>query len=336
MDRRVCLTIGWYNRFNAGDESYKLTFPVLFPDYDFRFGEKGPADICILGGGNILSENYVRLALNVEAGKRFVFSASASKNSPFELLKEFDEIIVRDKTSEQLLLDNGVSCRLGADAAFCMKPDPIAGRQLIQKMFDAEGLHLYSKIVGVVLNGHLGQAKDAQLARDFITLNRVAQDIAATADVTPASFVFFPMSTGSPHDDRATNAMVASRCKFWNKNLMIYERLSVQQTLDLISACDATISTRLHSTIFSLIANVPFVDLVHHDKNRSFLQTCNLEEYSLSYWSFGSYQLKTLLNKVLSGHVDLTEARTKQEQLLRESLKYVRFDQSTGCDTSSL
>lgn len=336
MDRRICV-VGWTGHYNIGDESYKLTFPKLFPEYEFAFQDKGDADICILGGGNILTEDYVRSALNVNAHKRFVFSASANKNSPFELLKKFDNIIVRDQASFNLLSENHVSCRLGADAAFSMHPDPIAGKEILRRMFEENGLDLYSKVVGVVLNGHLGQAKDSQLARDFVTINKAAQDIATVADSTSASFVFFPMSTGSPYDDRVTNGLVASRCKFWKKNITIYERLSVQETLDLISACDAVISTRLHSTIFSILSNVPFVDLVHHDKNQTFLETCSLEQFGLSYWSFGSVQLRTILNKVLSEQQTiLTEAKQTQVKLLQESLKYVCFDQSTGTDTSSL
>ena len=336
MDRRLCLIIGWYNRFNIGDESYKLSFPKLFPEYDFVFKDTGQADICILGGGNILSESYVRLALDSKVSKRYVFSASANKHSPFSLLKEFDGIVVRDKASQQLLLDHDVPCHLGADAAFCLNPDPAVGKQLLQTMFSDNKLDLYSKVVGVVLNGHLGQAKDAQLARDFITLNKAAQDIASVADSTPASFVFFPMSTGAPHDDRVTNGLVSSRCKFWKKNLSIYERLSVQQTLDIVSACDAVISTRLHSTIFSILANTPFVDLLHHDKNESFLETCGLKDFGLSYWNFSSYQLKTLLNRMLSGRTELNDVRQSQDTLLRESVKYVCFNQSTGSDTGRI
>lgn len=336
MDRRLCLVIGWYNRFNIGDESYKLTFPKLFPDYDLKFGDSGTADICVLGGGNILSENYVRLALDAKVQRRYVFSASANKNSPFSLLKQFDDIIIRDKASYDLLLENDVPCRLGADAAFCLQPNPQEGRKLLEFMFASEGLELYSKVIGVVLNGHLGQSKDAQLARDFITLNKAAQDIAAVADTTPASFVFFPMSTGAPHDDRVTNGLVASRCKFWRKNLSIYNRLSVQQTLDLISAFDGLISTRLHSSIFSVIANRPFIDLVHHDKNDSFLKTCGLEDFKLSYWSFGSHQLRMMLNKMLSNQIDLTHITELQHKLLKESTKHVCFDQPTGSDIGGL
>jgi len=326
--------IGWYNRFNIGDESYKLTFPMLFPEYNFVFKDTGTADVCILGGGNILSESYVRLALNAKVKKRYIFSASANNQSPFSLLKEFDGIVVRDKASYQLLRDNDVPCYLGADAAFCLQPNPSAGEDLLKSMFTENKLDFYDKTVGVVLNGHLGQAKEAQLARDFLTLNKAAQDIAAVADSTSASFVFFPMSTGAPYDDRVTNGFISSRCKFWKKNLSIYDRLSVQQTLDVIAACDVIISTRLHSTIFSILSDRPFIDLLHHDKNESFLNTCGLEKFGISYWSFGSSQLKLLLDEMISDtKPELIQAKKSQEKLLQESLKYVRFDQSSGSDT---
>ncbi len=227
-------------------------------------------------------------------------------------------------------------CYLGADAAFALQPDVAAGQELLKKKFAEEGAEMYSKLVGVVLNGHLAHGKDGQIARDFITLNKAAQDIATVADSTPASFVFFPMSAGAPYDDRVTNGMVSSRCKFWKKNISIYDKLTVQETLNVVSACDTIISTRLHSSIFSVIANRPFVDLIHHDKNESFLKTCNLQEFGLSYWSFGTNHLRSLLNKVLEGPIDLSESKKSQSVLLQESLKYVRFDQSARSGASDI
>jgi polysaccharide pyruvyl transferase WcaK-like protein len=130
--------------------------------------------------------------------------------------------------------------------------------------------------------------------------------------------------------------MISSRCKFWKKNLVIYDRLTVQKTLDMISTFDAVINTRLHSGIFSLISGVPFVDLTHHDKNKNFLETCGLQDFGISYWSFGSVQLASLLNRMLAEKIDLTTARQSQKILLRASTKHVCFDQSTRCDQGNI
>ncbi len=159
------------------------------------------------------------------------------------------------------------------------------------------------------------------LSRDYLQLQKVIFDLAKLADETNASFVFFPMSTGMPWDDRITNGMIAGKCKFWKKNLMIFNPLDVQQTLDLISSLDVVISTRLHSSIFSLISEVPFIDLTHHDKNLGFLKTVGLEDNSINYWEFDYKELKDKLNKIER----LKEIKNAQLKILESVAKDVCF-----------
>jgi len=302
-----CKVWGWYSKHNVGDESYKLSFPRLFPDVHFDFdGTQGEYDLCILGGGDILDEHYVRKALDCSCQKRYIVSVSAGSRTPLDLLGGFDGIYVRDRRSEEYLKNHGVDCQFMPDVAMCLQPVVSNGHEILRRKFSEEGLELYERRIGVVLNAHLLHAKEGLLARDFITFLKAVQDFAKLADETNASFVFFPMSSGMPYDDRISNGFLASRCKFWKKNWLVQDRLSVQETLDLISACDMIISTRLHSSIFSLISHVPFVDVVHHDKNRSFLETMHLDGHGLSYWSFSFEELKGVLDGMfgsLEAHV---------------------------------
>ena len=60
--------IFWGKNGNCGDEAYKIAFPLLFPEHDFVFSATS-ADICLLGGGNILSTSFVKKALAVKAKK---------------------------------------------------------------------------------------------------------------------------------------------------------------------------------------------------------------------------------------------------------------------------
>src|SRR5207249_4018803 len=105
---------------------------------------------------------------------------------------------------------------------------------------------------------------------DFVDFTKFSYDLAWVSDNTACSFVFMPFGTEMPHDDRTSNAFVSSRIKFWQKNSVIYDKLTVQETLDLVSACDAMISTRLHSSIFSVLAGVPLLDVTHNHKNKWF------------------------------------------------------------------
>lgn len=301
-----CRIIGWYNKNNIGDESYKISFPQLFPQLDFDFDgdsrRRSEYDVCILGGGDILNEHYARKALACPAKKRFIVSTSAGPMAPLDLLPKFDGIYIRDRRSERFLSEKGIECTFLPDVSTCLQPNKEQGIEWLESKFRSEGLDLYEKRIGLVLNAHLMYAKDGILARDFITFLKAAQDMARLADNTSASFVLLPMSTQMPYDDRIPNGFVASRCKFWKKNLLVQDRLTVQETLNLISACDAIISTRLHSSIFSLNSQVPFVDIVHHDKNRSFLETMQLEGQALSYWSFCFEELRSAVEMLLDDH----------------------------------
>jgi polysaccharide pyruvyl transferase WcaK-like protein len=158
---------------------------------------------------------------------------------------------------------------------------------------------LYQKKVVCVYNAHLSVVQ-GQLARDQLNFLKVTNDLADIIDRTAASFVFIPFGNDDPWNDRITNSWLASKCKFWKKNFVIYDKISFQQALDIIASADAVISTRLHASIFSCVAKVPFIDITHHDKNLGFLQTVGLEDWSIPYWRFNYEKCLTLLNEFLT------------------------------------
>jgi len=320
--------LGWYDHGNVGDEAYKLAFPRVFPDCNFSF-DAPKAKNLILGGGDILSKSFLQQALSYPAEKRIAMSVSANSDTPVELVKRLDAIYVRDVKSVKCLTANGVPCTYMPDVATCMKPNRANGMQWLRAKYQSEGLELYEKKVGVVLNAHLYHGKPDILARDFLNLMKVSWDLARLMDNTMASFVLLPMSTQLPYDDRVTNSMTCGRCKFWRKNLVVYDKLDVQQTLDLISTFDAVISTRLHTSIFSMVAGVPFIDVTHHDKNRGFLETVGLTDWSTPYWYFeydAVYnRLKHLLNDGESDRNRLVTVLENQVKALEQTSKNVHF-----------
>jgi len=319
---------GWYGRGNIGDESYKLSFPQAFPDRQFTFGKVGSDGPIILGGGDILCEQYVKYVLDYPTKyKKFAVSVSANANSPFDLLAKFDHLYVRDTRSVNLLKARGIPCTYMPDISTGLVADVVKGKEWIQQAFKESSAELYNKCVGVVFNAHLNSGSDI-LARDYMNFLKVSWDLGKLMDETPASFILFPMSTSMPWDDRLTNACVATRCKFWKKNLVVYEKLTVQETLNMISACDVLISSRLHSGIFSLTSGVPFIDITHHDKNKGFLETAGLEDWSVSYWQFDYDHIKNLLNDMLSKEEYRQRAvdiKNKQLQVLRKESNNVCF-----------
>ncbi len=318
--------IGWYNKRNAGDESYKISFPNVFPEHTFEFSEKiTEADAYILGGGDIVCESFLKEFAQIDKPKH-IMSVSLGNNLNTEILTKFNNIIVRDFHS----LDNANNARLQAilcpDFAFALSPNLENGINILNKTFSDEGIEKYTTVIGVIINSHLYHQHDSSY-RSIIEFEKLKQEISWAIDRVNASFLFIPFGKRMPWDDRNSNSSVMSVCKFWNKNTSILENLDPQSTLDVISACDMIISTRLHSSIFSCVAGTPFIDLIHNHKNKAFLNTINKIEYGLPIKILSGEVLKEKIVKTLENkdtiRKELLYLNSKYKQELKEVSKNV-------------
>lgn len=325
--------LGWYGHGNAGDESYKNSFPLLFPEHQLNFtdslteDQRKNSDVFILGGGAVMEPAFLNQLKNVKKDK-YIISVTANKNASVELLKDYKKILVRDVHSQKTLNQLGIENILMPDVAFLLKGDKIAGSDFVRKAFQQEKHELYEKTVVIVFNAHLGIVdSDKYLAREQLNFLKVANDIADIADNTSASFIFVPFGTSQPWDDRITNSWLASKCKFWKKNIIIFDKINFQQLINIIASANAVISTRLHASIFSCIAGIPFVDITHHDKNLGFLSTIGKVDWSVSYWRFDSVRCSSLLNNFLNKSYteELKQIVKNQQKLIKEVINNVHI-----------
>lgn len=287
--------LGWYGHGNVGDESYKICFPLLFPDQEINFVEKcnDKKNIVILGGGNVCSSQFLN-QVELYENKKYAVSIGLTADDPVHRMSAFDKIWVRDRQSYELLKSKNIKSTIIPDVAFLMRPGK---KDLLKEIF--KGRDLYEKKVAVILNAYLCVG-DNKLARDEATFNKLVFDLARTFDGTNASFVFLPFGQSQPHDDRIPNAWLAGKCKYWKKNAVVFDEVSPQTTLDIMSECDAVISMRLHSSIFSVVCGVPFIDITHHSKNSYFLKSIYKEDWSVSYWDFDRIRFSNLLQGLLA------------------------------------
>jgi len=302
---QVVTVIGWYSKENCGDESYKLAFPKVFPDYNFVFTadlnneiiEK--SDAFILGGGDILSDHYLDQLLGISK-KKHIFSVSVTAETNVHKLDKFENIYVRDKQSVEILKQKGLEVKFVPDISFILEGDRARGRRLVQKAFADDHRDLYEKVVVVVINGFLANDEiNLYNVNQFVHFHNLTYDLSHLLDGTNASFLFVPFGQDMPYDDRNTNMWIASKCKYWKKNAIILHEPSVQNILDIFSYVDAVISTRLHSTIFSCATATPFVDILHNHKNRWLAETIEKTDWTIPYETFDEDKCKRLLNKFL-------------------------------------
>lgn len=294
--------LGWYGHKNCGDESYKLSFPKIFPNYKLTFVEdinKLTGKPLIVGGGDIVYDKMVSKLQKLQCPKH-LFSVSLTSCDCIEKLKTtFDTIAVRDVSSLERLKQVNTPAQYVPDAAFALSPNKGRGHKIINKLFKEEDHELYRQIIIVTFNAYLGP-QESKHTRDSVTFMKAVHDLAHIADNTPASFIFLPFSTSAGCDDRVTGGYISSLCKYWKKNLVVYKPLAPQDILDIHSAADAVISTRLHGSIFSTIAGTPFVDLTHHNKNGDYLKTNGLTDWSVDYWGMNRTHVKTLIHSHLA------------------------------------
>lgn len=326
---RLVNVVGWYDKNNIGDEAYKLAFEELWPDANFVFTDQPikEADEYVIGGGDVLSHDMIS-NMHSFIKDTSIMSVSFPPKEVGSLLSEAKRIWVRDAYSVNNAAKSGIDASLIPDFAFALKSYPNVGKEILTTHFKANRLDLYSKRIGVVLNSHIFAGHDT-LASSYAQSERLAWDLASLIDTFPASFVFIPFGTSMPWDDRTAAANVASKCKFWKKNCIIYDRLSVQDTLDLVSSLDCLISTRLHSSIFATICGVPFVDITHNHKNPNFLSFIKQVHNRIQYRSF----CKEMVRDMLKVRIDrpsyfsdpLTEKTNEFRSILKQQADSVSF-----------
>lgn len=328
------LVLGWFGHGNTGDEAYKIAFPKVFPQYDFQFvdhiEQDHKAEAYVLGGGNVLTSEFINQLSKINGKQKSIISCSAFNDIKPDDLKLFDKIIVRDKLSLNKLQKLGLDCSLMPDLGFSFEVNYSDGYIFLKNKFIESRCELYDKVITVVVNAYVAiSGADARKSKDELAFLHFCYSLAEIIDQVPASFVFIPFSTRFPADDRISNALVASRCKFWKKNIVVFDKLSVQDTINIIGASDAVISMRLHSTIFSCVANVPFVDITHHDKNLGFLDTIGKIDSSISYWNFDTDKCKRMINDMLKEpepiRAELKGITTEQKRQLVEVSNNVRL-----------
>lgn len=322
MDRKRAAVLGFYGHGNCGDEAYQISFPLLFPDYDFLFVDTVEKikslrpdllDCVIVGGGDIVHKNFLEGIYEIWCQTPlYALSVTVTDQSDLKNLRNFNRVVVRDRKSLLTAAQHTDGAMYLPDFTFALAPDTSSGRKILEEKFEDSGQVLTDDFIVCVVNSYISFNDYKAPARDVLAFNNLCYHLAELCEKSSSSWVFLPFSTQSPWDDRATSAWLCNRCKNgYEKNLVIYDRLTPQDTLDIIAASSAVISTRLHSTIFSVIAGVPFIDITHHDKNLGFIETIDMLDYSANLWKYNPHKVERTLNNFFSEDSNVRERLKK-------------------------
>lgn len=312
---------GWYNHGNIGDESYKLSFTQLWPNHNFQFGEKIVSkdyDLCIIGGGDVIREKNLK-TISALSCKKIAISVTITAQSLCPAIHDLDHIYVRDIKSYNLLHKFGYEkVTYLPDISIILQGNIENGKKLIENLFAENNGELYENVYTVVINAHL--LGDPQTTvKNRLYFDKFVYNICELADKTNASFLFLPFSTRFPWDDRASNALCNSYTKFYKKNCVIYEKLSVTDSIDIISASNLLIASRFHGLIFGVGNHIPTVTISFHDKISGFCET--IEQNYIDYYNLNLQDLEYQINNAKPNPINIEQIKQnylEQIYLLRK------------------
>lgn len=286
-------SVGWFNHNNCGDEAFRVALKELFPNCIFthysnllkNVDEINKADYLLIGGGNIVSHDFLKGLDKITVPYSFI-GIGLVKDSPLELLAKAENVIVRDPNSLGLAKDKVPNAVCMPDITFSLKPNKEAGLKLLHNLAK---LDPKKPTLGIFLNDCVSARFDSSILK-FIEAEKAKLELSRFLESLNYNLVFVPMSCAPPDDRRISLDVIGKMAKGY-KHSCVLVPLDPTECLNLISALDMSINMRLHSSIFCTINGIPFIDILHHDKSKGYLQSIDYADYGIDYYSLN---LKTL------------------------------------------
>lgn len=344
------LVLGFYDRKNLGDESYKHAFPRLLGDFygDTRVNiqfkctddiDKLPSDIdvVICGGGDIINNyfmNKTRTLLQNYKGRVYAVSVGIPYNDKVatNYLQMFDHVWVRSQSDYDIAVqeigDKNVS--LCGDISLCLtSSEGISQKNRIKRLKSVK-----SKMnIGVCL-AHPALFKNPQrevlLTSICDALKRVCNRLQRNV-----CFYIIPFNTNITNErecdiylNHELQSIMLSKgleCVTWMDAdpLVVMEKIS--------NDMDAMVCMRYHSVMFSIIGNTPFVTLHTTKKIDSLLKdvgcikqggkmTC--DSYGIPY-GFDVESFESRLLEILIDGGKLNTLYTNYKQIKMEQIPLI-------------
>lgn len=291
MESQRIVSLGWFEHGNCGDEAFKEALARLFPAYEFVFVNSITKNLSIInnsaalfiGGGNIIDAGFLR-GLDKVTVPHYFIGVGVLSNSNLDLVRKASGIIVRDVYSLELISSVYPDVVLAPDITFILSPGE---KKPLEKFPGIDGKR---PTVGVFLNDCVSANFEASILK-FMECEKVKLELSRFLESLPYNVLFIPFST-QPPDDRRISLDVIGKMKKGYRYHCLSQPLRPLEYLKLISSLDFGISMRLHADIFCTIAGVPFIDIVHHDKNKGYLQTISETELGLDFYELSFRNLR--------------------------------------------
>jgi len=236
--------------------------------------------------GLILAAKTVKVPVMIYAQGIGPVNKQINKKLVKWILNKVDLITVRDKPSKELLENLGVvkpSIYVNSDPVFLLKKKNINNiidrHPFIQQLINSDNRPL----IGVSVREYKGNGLESKSifaqAADYLVENYQAK------------IIFLPFKFD---EDVYSSEEILSLMK--NKAEVLKIKLEPEELLSVLSRLSLLVGVRLHSIIFSSIANIPFVAFNYDPKVKYFVEDLGLSELLLEIGE--DISLKNIQEKV--------------------------------------
>lgn len=264
MGRKEVAVFGWYGNGNAGDESFKDCFRLLWPSINLTFCDKIPADVnerfdaIWIGGGSFLDVPIPNLSrVSIPMGFIGVGGGPAHPVN-HDALQRAKIVIARD--------DEPLPCKVevAPDLGFCLPRRAVAHSR---------------KGVAVLLNAFVvpnpDSAKWVHVAHEWFRWEMFSALKGLNEPIH-----FYPMQSGQWIDDGTAAALIGAGVpNAFSHKAMTYEDITMA-----ISKSRVVVTQRLHGIVYSMLTDTPCVVVSHHDKISRLCSQVGLDP--INYYGF--------------------------------------------------
>ncbi len=268
-------------------------------------------DLLIIGAGNFIIDIsidifkgpipliwwYIHLAkLTNTKVMLYGFSTAPLQNNyakllTKEIMRQSDFISVRDKASKKYLQTLGVTQKIVS------LPDPTLGTTFTKKytfLTKKDQIFLLVNSSKPLIALGLRQFSFPQESKIFDTIIKFINTH------SEYRYIFVPQSTYKEDDDRQLAQTLATKI---NTNIsfhIIKKRYTPQELISIYALCDLTLSIRLHSCVFSHIANTPAIAINYLPKVAGYMKEMKTTKQLLQIKDVKPNKLHNIITKTLN------------------------------------
>ena len=288
----VVQVLGFYDRDNLGDESYKITMTALLRRHDLEVRisctDDLPAlpadtDIVVCGGGDIINDYFVPKILRLTRGRALPLYA-VSVGLPYASAAErhlhvFDHVVVRSRTDEALAVRilGRPNVTYAPDLAFTLPQRvPSVWASIIPINTLRPNMRARRVVVCLARPVLLGDTGAVALEGIIDAITDAINQLAWPTIVTLMAFNTHDANT--KEDDTLTNAAAQALLVARGIPCMVVPGTDVATARLHLSTADTVVCMRYHSLIFSVLERRPIFLMYTTQKVSNLAVDLNMHE----------------------------------------------------------